>query len=452
MYLVLLVFAWTAAISGTVTIDAQNPGGTVSTVAQNASGTITANAQKPAISTYDKNQVRQGIIEGQGFVNELKKANNLINVLKKMPGFISFWVDAIDTFGKLIGLFGHGESGIRDELQKGFSEINSRLDDIQEELKLIERTIHNTPIWERYRKIEDNIRTMDRKMQGVFVAPNPKHAIEIFIRVYEDLYDEAGGKLYDAIVSDSRIMLNNLLEFGMEVTQHDRRKMETFMRGQIALLIKASDIEISYERFKNYSLGTAKIWKQRLVKAMEAMRKTDSDLVYSWKSRYAKEADDLAKKYNGRIHQDFANNVRKFFQTKYYWRNWYVLSYNAVRGWSVHTVGGADVHYKFRFYGRNFMVGSTDKSAYFSKWAASYAIRNVKCRDWTVNCIRYGTKKVSSAIRTVGSAKAILYAGNRFRGVNWAVAADNDRWMSKRMLLYKRWLPVRRYYTVIMFG
>ena len=397
------------------------------------------------ISARDKTRFRQGIIEGKAFVNRVKQTASRWDgapVLTSVYGLL----DSFDILAKSLS----GEDrGTPDELRRELKGTISGLELMVRKLQLTGCTSRLHEHW----KFEPNTRRMDLRLHAVYSGGNTKYTIGEFIRVYENFYDEAGSRLYYAIVSPG-VRATKLLETMMECIEYDRKKMATVMDGLIALLIKAAYIDICYERFNSHGQYEALKhgnWYQYFRSTKEAMTKADEELVSSWRKRYAKEADDLARKYNGRSHQDFANNVFKLFQDKYYWRNWFVLSYDAVGGWDKHTVGGADTHHKFRFYGRNFFVGSTSKSSYLNKNWAYNVIHDRKCHDWPSTCRNHGAQKVYGSIYTVGTAKAVLYSGDRFHGVNWSVAADGNHWMSKRMLWYKGWL-VLRYYTVIMFG
>ena len=183
----------------------------------------------------------------------------------------------------------------------------------------------------------------------------------------------------------------------------------------------------------------------------------------SWSKNYGREANNLARKYNGRSHKDFANKAHRFFQTKYHWRNWYVLSYDPVWGWGKHTVGGADVYHKFRYYGRNFLVGSTPKSSKLDKKRASNAIHDVECSKFQLasTCRNYGARTVYRSSYNGGRAKAVINATRRCKvyfnrmadcnSIAWAVAADRNHWISKTVRITNLLFGGERY-TVIVFG
>ena len=155
--------------------------------------------------------------------------------------------------------------------------------------------------------------------------------------------------------------------------------------------------------------------------------------------------------HRGKGHLDFATTVHKDFQTRYPWANWFVLSYEPVTGFDKHYVGGTNVYYQFRSYGRNFMIGYTSKTAKFDQKKASSSIHDIKCYFAENTCKRDAAKRIYDSIRNVGTARAVLYKRYHGRVVKGACYAYRNHVVTKEISFSKTGMP-KRDYSVIVFG
>ena len=397
------------------------------------------------VTDDEKDRINKGIAAAKELTGAMQTAKSVGTVLKKMTETIGPWVDGIGIFTEVLGFFLPEDTALLDEMKKGFKEVNKRLDDIKEELTEVKEAIDWAVVKVNFQGIEQDIRLLDTKLDEVLQAPNPEHGKEEYIRVYESQYNEAGLLLWDSIVNDDQVFYENIVTAGMKYTDYRRDKMDKFMIGLIALILKSSNIEVSYEKFKEQDRGMSKIWKTRLNETREAMAKADLVLENAWKDLFRGEVDKISKDSENWKHVDFRDRVYNFLTDKYPWRYWWVLAYDDVGGFDNHAVQHDTVlaYHRFRHYGRNFMVGNADPNTSFDYTRAQSEIKDRSCSNSISDCDNNSALRVIELSPFIGVAKAAIkgtkgYAavGVKNRIVWGTMYLRKSSWYKKHYMLY----------------
>ena len=375
------------------------------------------------VTNDEKAKINKGITAAKDLTNVIQTAKNVSDVLKKMTDTIGPWVDGIGIFTEVLGFFLPGENDLLNEMKKGFEEVNKRLDAIKDGLSEVKEAIDWAVVKVNFQGIEQDIRLLDTKLDEVLQAPDPEDGKEEYIRVYENQYNEAGLLLWDSIVNDDQVFYENIVTAGMKYTDYHRGKMDKFMRGLIALILKSSNIEVSYEKFKEQNRGMSAIWKKRLGETKDALTKADQVLENAWKDLFRGEVDKISKDCKNWGHVDFRDKVYNFLTEKYPWRYWWVLVYDDVAGFNNHAYEyvGATGHHQLRHYGRNFMVGCTDPKASFDYQRAQSEIKDRKCPNLLRHCMDNSARHVRDLTPFIGTARIVVNASK-----GWAVICKKN--------------------------
>jgi hypothetical protein len=117
-------------------------------------------------------------------------------------------------------------------------------------------------------------------------------------------------------------------------------------------------------------------WDNQLKKARDKMAQQDREnFLDGWTKKWKA---DLTNQVNiGGSTSDKAQRVYDFLSRKYDWRNWNVMVYNEVRGWSNHAVNYCGDHFtKFSWNGINIVVNHIDINKVQNNRAATVNILN----------------------------------------------------------------------------
>ena len=213
----------------------------------------------------------------------------------------------------------------------------------------------------------------------------------------------------------------------MGQTKYHRAKTNCIMKGFIALLMKATNIEVSYEKFKGHDRDISGIWERRLLQAQMAFLKADDELEHAWRKLFPGEVDKMSRDSVGLGHAAFADQVYGFLTDKYPWMYWGVLIYDPVAGWDNHAVHGKSgyTHHQFRHHGRNFHISCTHPYWRFDRNAAFAGV--VQC---LVGCENTALEILDRLPPMIGVSEAVL----RFN-VNYAWRAESGREVRKEVTL-----------------
>ena len=214
------------------------------------------------------------------------------------------------------------------------------------------------------------------------------------------------------------------------------------MRGLIALILKSTNIEVSYEKFKKQDQGMVEIWKTRLDETRKALAKADLVLENAWKDLFRGEVDNISKDLDGWSHVNFNDVVYRFLDDKYPWRYWWVLTYDDVEGFENHAVSYLPEfgHHRFHHHGRNFIIGCTDPDAVFDYEHAKSEIRERICPYDIKDCERDSAMHVLKLSPVIGVAQAVL----KFH-MGLAAVSRTNRLVMRSMYLRKNTWEKKHY-------
>ncbi|CAH1772246.1 unnamed protein product [Owenia fusiformis] len=82
----------------------------------------------------------------------------------------------------------------------------------------------------------------------------------------------------------------------------------------------------------------------------------------NWMSMSRQDIKDLASDYDRISNKYFSSRLYDMLKERYYWRDWFVVVYDDIKGFSKHTVRKCGGHILFRQNRRNIMVSSIDKN------------------------------------------------------------------------------------------
>ena len=234
----------------------------------------------------EKAKINEGIKAAKDLTTTLQTAKRVSTVLQKVTEFLEPWIAGFDIFMQVLNFFLPEEDALLEEMKKGFMEVNERLDEIKEGLTEVKGSIDWSVVKVNFQGIEQDIRLLDAKLDEVLQAPDSEHGKEEYVRVYESQYNAAGLLLWDSIVNNDQVFYENIITAGMKYTNYHGGKMAKFMYGLIALILKSSNIEVSYENFKEHNRDITVIWQTRINQTIEAVSKADQVLENAWKGLF----------------------------------------------------------------------------------------------------------------------------------------------------------------------
>ena len=183
------------------------------------------------VTDEEKAQINKGIEAAKNLTSTMQTAKNISTVLDKMAETVGPWVDGSGIFTEVLGFFLPEEKDLLDEMKKGFMEVSGRLDDIQKKLRTVKGKIDWTVVKVNFQGIEEEITSLDTKLDEVLEAPNLEQEKEEYTRVYENQYNASGQLLWDSIVNDDQVFFENIVTAGMKYSNYRRGKMDKNLCG-----------------------------------------------------------------------------------------------------------------------------------------------------------------------------------------------------------------------------
>ena len=409
-------------------------------------------AAPPKITEEQKAIMRRGVEAGRKYVNILKNGN-FQDALRNMDTFVKPWAEGMEMHMYFFWLFFRTTADdILDEVKKGFSEVNDRLDTVISEVREIKKLIQWKDMEVRFGEIEGNIRLLDTTLKEALRAPSREDGINRFKEIFSMQYNNAGFFLYDSVANNDQVFQKNLLSAGMKYSDNHRRQCHGFFKGLIGLLIKAMNAEIANEKFNNLRTGQKVIWRERLQRSRAAMDAADTAMeTQAWKRQPGEDAKVIAKGMTKKSHQEFVNKMYSHLTTKFYWRYWLVIAYDKVDGLGKHYQYFAKNAYEFksfRQYDRNFIILSADpKDKSFNNNLAKSYIRNVTCRNLPHRCHRNTAKWVIDLTRKYGKGKLVVRKGTKL-----AYKASRGRYAYGQIRLLRTTPGFYATYNMLYFG
>lgn len=311
--------------------------------------------------------VQTGLKTANAFAENLA-ARNFLNAVKSMASSIAPFLSVI---GSLLSIYRNlkGNKSPSPELQaikKLYETVNARFDNMETRFKDIQNEIQWGQAIAPVLDCEIEVRTLLKRFQDLFQNPPPD--VEGQRNILLERYNsKCSDSLYYSIINDTGIQIGystNIVLEGMVHLAYDRTKIRNFMISLVGMMYKAATLDLIFINFRtplNYNY-TVMQWTKRFEEIQKKMLQTDNEVVSHW---YFQAEEDVKKITSENISLNNKNlmiSLYHFLTTKYYWRDWLVVVYNPIIGGDAHHVWECGGFYKPRYYNRNLLISSVDKS------------------------------------------------------------------------------------------
>ncbi|CAH1790441.1 unnamed protein product [Owenia fusiformis] len=133
----------------------------------------------------------------------------------------------------------------------------------------------------------------------------------------------------------------------MRYTKNDRKKTEDFLLGIMDIIFQAIRLEAAYyemNAFTTIKEERKKEWETRVQKVREKLEEIDVAVMNKYHAQSKEEILDYARDNSEMSNEKFSRGLFSSLEKKYYWRVWFVLTYNPITGSDKHTVNVCGGH------------------------------------------------------------------------------------------------------------
>lgn len=335
--------------------------------------------------------------------------NTMGRLLTKVSPYLGMVGPIVSLLGGLTSL--RSESTELRYMRRMLSTIENRFDRIEVRLTAIARQID----WSRTRTqlypYERRILSLQTELQRLYNSRSNEDFSfynHSFVREYENDYQQSTQLLYEHIVSANFVFSDNILEAAIEGTNYDRRGVQEFMLGLTRLILLGSQIELTYYKLKlPSSLWRLKQeWMNKFQNMRRAMIEADEEIVSKFKDVSTNDARSIIRNNKGKSNWRVAELVYAHLTDKFYWRNWLVVVYDAVRGNDDHQIYYCGGYHAFRFNDYNFMLVSTRKSTLDG--ISFHLADTILAAPDVCSYVQYGAFWGGGSVRSCNGAKTVL--------------------------------------------
>ena len=337
------------------------------------------------------------------------------------------------------------------EMSKGLKEINAKLKQVEHKVTSLSNVID----W-KFRKntfdtYADKINTLSEKLELVFDGFDTT-GFESKRREFIDDYNYYGYDSQEVVnfLTDAEFFNSFAVSTG-----NDRRKVLDLMKVVLYYVTQASKIDAAYLHLKGEPQGGAEVetqlWENTLNRVQSHLTNIDNRVKNAYLNQTQVEIEDFLRRNRGLSHADFSNRLVKLLSEKYFWRDWFVASYDDTDSddRQAHALGGWYMPW-FRNNGRNLVVSSLNSDDYYNHDIANSAVTGLrgKCQssrlDYPACCHRDGAQYLSDNISWKGglNLKLVVQDG---RGL-YAVSSN-----SLRVIQHSRIIRCRDFFNVVTF-
>ncbi|ESO96691.1 hypothetical protein LOTGIDRAFT_174733 [Lottia gigantea] len=319
-------------------------------------------------------------------------AKNFNNVIGKLASAVTPYLGIVGPFVSFImGFFGLSESAELKAIKRLNQDVDNRFDKVDIEFDEVKNLIEWSKIQVQNSNAEQNINAVNTDFEHIYTFSSGavKTAVSTFVDNFKTVYQDSGTKLYDGIMNEGQMFGDGLFSAVVKHTEYDRGKSQTFMLGLLKLLMKAAKLELAYHQLKGHTAALhdyQNVWNTRFTHIRSKMMSTDNYIVSQYDTQSGKDIDNyLIKNPKTKMNNnDFNNMLYDFLAKKYFWRDWFTVTYKHINGGKVHKVGQCGGYTKFNSNnsGRNVVVDSVDKlKGHINRYRALEVIHSVNsCR------------------------------------------------------------------------
>lgn len=325
-------------------------------------------------------------------------------------------------------------------MKAAYGKLSDEMKEVEEYVTEVIGDIDWDVVKVEFTVMEARIRRMGEKLEDVLHdGVDQEDGRNEYIRVYEDIYESSGLNLYDSIVNNYDVYQENLLQAAIKYSNNQH--FESYLKGLIGILFRASAVEIAYEQFSKQDRSMVTIWVERMLTVKEKIK----EAIYDERDKLLKDFKNDVQTISSRTssHQTFVNDAYELLMEKYWWRSWFVLSfaYGSTSSAERDFQGGSEYLYSYSHYSRrDYMVCSTEKRAIFNTTAAQIDIQDKVCSS---SSCTYPAKVLNDEHPSHGVGKFVISP----KEFIYAVRATPGRYVSGHVNLKKG----DTFYPLVMF-
>lgn len=263
-------------------------------------------------------------------------------------------------------------------MKEEFGNLNARLDQFSVQFEEVKRKIDWFAIQLTYEKYESSVRVLnqDRIRLSTVEQGRLEDEKQRFIRKFESDFHFASERLYQAMSSESALS-NNIFDAARAKTENHERQTFEFMKGTVQLLLQAYSVQITYIKLKFNDTKAVEFFQHVVDMKMKDVQR-NAERVHNqirkvWNEQMKQDVRDFITMKKGAPNKDVAEQLYRFLEDKYPWRDWFSLVYADAEDSRKHSAtnpcGGIKL---FRHGLRNTIVASVDKAnngTFSKRWA-----------------------------------------------------------------------------------
>ncbi|CAG2215053.1 unnamed protein product [Mytilus edulis] len=287
-------------------------------------------------SQDDEDVVSAGLELGKE-ITELLGKKEFTTTLSRIAKSIGPFLGALGPFVGFVLAFFPSESEELAYMKNMMKIIDQRLNNIDNRFNDIERLIQWNVVKVNFGQLEQRIKAVSLEFEYIYDVPEPavQNRKELFISSYDNDYQNSGNKLYQAIVQRQGVFQEDLGTSVLRYTGNDRKMTQLFLLGVMQLLLQAVKVELGYllvNQF-NHNADYMKLkWEQRIKEVSEKFEQIDNQCVKNYHLQSGKDLDELSSKTPVSDERSFSHLLFFKLDAKYYWREWFVITYEPMGG------------------------------------------------------------------------------------------------------------------------
>lgn len=331
--------------------------------------------------------------------NSNRETIGTVRVSKNVVNTVSPFLNTISSVLRLIvGIRSAStQSAELEYLHRLSDSINQRFDEVSRQFSDIKNLIRWTAVQTSYANLEGNIHVVSEQFKLIFEVPSSgiNQQKQSFIDCYDQNYHESGNKLFAGFMIDNGVVSQGLIRPAMNYTENNRGQMRVFMFGILKLLLMAANVELGYKVIKGYDNLVpfySHLWQARIENIQKKIQMIDLELKNTYLTQVYKDIDTFSDNNFRLSNNMFSQNLHKKLSTKYFWRDWLVVT-------STHTEDRHDAHsrtcngvIKSTHRTKDIVVDSVDKEKPFfnlNEVDKLYVSLRTTCSN-TARCINIG--------------------------------------------------------------
>ena len=244
----------------------------------------------------------------------------IVKGLGMMSRCLSYFFSAI---ADMVPVSNSGPEPMLPEMSKGFKEVNAKLQQVRHQVASLGNIIDWKSRKNTFDTYADKVNALSEKLDLLFDGYDTTRfetKRREFIRDYE--YDYDSQKLVN-FLTDAEFFNSFVIS-----AENDRRTVLDLMKVVLYYLTQASKIEAVYLRLKGESQGQTEAWEITLTRVQSQLNKTDNRVVRAYAAQAKGEIEDFLRDNHALSHADFVYRLVNLLSDKYFWRDWFVASYD----------------------------------------------------------------------------------------------------------------------------